>query len=141
MSELDKLENEVNALQDSVLSSAENFYKSSPEITLIKPEPDPEILGLMIMLVGGFFQSITPNWDVTEDEVTNLAGCYCKVLDKYYPDLKIGVELEALGTTAYTVLPRIKNKIPRTVKDVTPGKESKSGQKKSQFPPEGKINE
>lgn len=61
---------------------------------------------LLAAVLKPTFAIVCPAWKITDKETQSLADAYGKVLDKYFPDLSFGVELEALMITVIVFGPR-----------------------------------
>ena len=70
-------------------------------------EPKPETVALLRPLIALLCTKLAPAWNITEDEQTMLAGAYALVVDKYFPDMDFGVEVNALLLTAMIWAPRL----------------------------------
>ncbi len=70
------------------------------------PKPKPtngELIGALLIPT---FKHLAPNWGVQAEECMLLGEAYGAVLDKYFPDLKLGVEIEAVLVTFAVFAPR-----------------------------------
>src|SRR3569833_1825478 len=77
--------------------------------------PTEEIIYPVLSLA---FDAIAPAWAVSEQEMRALAAAYGELLDKYFPDMSFGVELNALIITAAFLGPRMK--LPRSIEHKAP---------------------
>ena len=55
---------------------------------------DIETIELVKLLCSMGFNLGAPNWHVTEAEIENLADPTARLIDKYFPDIDLGVELQ-----------------------------------------------
>lgn len=79
---------------------------------------------LLTALLRPTFDIMAPNWQVSDMECAMLGAAYGAVLDKYFPDLEIGVELAAVLATAAVFGPRMR----RPMKVVNPEQTAAHGQ-------------
>lgn len=70
-------------------------------------KPEIETSTLLKMLLGPLLAIRFPHNPPDEDELTLLADAWGKVLDKYFPDLNVGVELNAALVTVMFLAPRV----------------------------------
>lgn len=66
------------------------------------PDQSGQSVDTVAVLAGVLYPTfgvLAPNWKVTPDECATLAGAYSKVIDKYFPGMSLGVEVEALLVT------------------------------------------
>lgn len=74
-----------------------------------RPKPvQPSSGELLTMLFRPTFDIVAPDWKVTDDECAMLGEAYGAVIDKYWPDFQLGVELSAVIATAVVFGPRLK---------------------------------
>lgn len=72
---------------------------------------------LLAALLRPTFDIVAPDWRVTDSECEMLGQAYGAVIDKYFPDLEMGVELTAVLVTAAVLGPRLR-KPRRQEKDI-----------------------
>lgn len=89
-------------------------------------EPNPQTVMMLLPVIGLICRSVVPNWGITQDEQEALAGCYALVLEKYFTELDLGVELSAVIVTAAIIMPRLDR--PRKVEDKDNKNDEKQGQ-------------
>jgi hypothetical protein len=58
------------------------------------------------MLLAPLAARVAPAWKLSRDELQSLADSWADVLDKWFPDLEIGVELSAALVTFAILGPR-----------------------------------
>ena len=67
--------------------------------------PDIPTRDVLLMLLGPLAQ-LAPNWQLTGDELGALADGWAPVVDKYFPDVSVGVELNAAIVTVAVMASR-----------------------------------
>lgn len=65
--------------------------------------PVDQVLAKMLFML---FSTVAPAWQVQEHECEMLGGAYADVLNKYFPNLELGVELTAVAATLIVFGPR-----------------------------------
>ena len=68
-----------------------------------------------------------PNWDIKDGEVMMLSGSVSAILDKYFPDLDFGCELQFIMVVGVIFGPRYASNEPRILRDVDVSKDEKKG--------------
>lgn len=98
------LENEARAVEGEVITAAEQRAGAAAEDQPTSNEPTTgEVLTALLIPT---FKIMAPAWEVTDGECAMLGEAYGAVLDKYLPDLSIGVELSAALATLAVFGPR-----------------------------------
>lgn len=72
-----------------------------------KEEPSVPTADLLLPIITLCCDKIVPAWGVTQDEKKMLSDVYAAVIDKWFPDGIMGVEMTAIVVTAMIVLPRM----------------------------------
>jgi hypothetical protein len=99
----DDLAAKAAALEGEVIREGEAPAAGSEEAA-----PGQSTGQVIAMILRPAFDVIAPAWNVTDAECAMLGDTYGAVVDKYFPDLDLGVELAALFTTALVFGPRMK---------------------------------
>lgn len=99
--DLAALDAEARAVEGKVITNAEQ--QASAE-----PPPAAEITTgqLLTAILVPVFKVLAPAWAVSRDECALLGEAWGAVVDKYLPDLDLGVELSAVLATALVFGPR-----------------------------------
>lgn len=101
---------------DPVLAAAEAIdaeVHAEPLQPGAEPEPAepaaPEIdtAELLANLLQPAFVILAPAWEIKPAESQALAGAWAPVIDKYFPNLSMGVELQAALVTLAIIGPRL----------------------------------
>jgi len=87
-------------------AAASDGAAEKPKRETESPTPTPSSAQLLTALLVPTFRVLAPAWEVTEPECALLGESYGAVLDKYFPDLDIGVEFAALLATLAVFGPR-----------------------------------
>lgn len=114
------LENEARAVEGEVITAAEQRAGATAEDQ--PPSNEPTTAEVLAALLIPTFKFMAPAWEVSDGECALLGDAYGAVLDKYLPDLNVGVELSAALATLAVFGPRW-------------GKPTKATPKKEQAPP------
>jgi len=68
---------------------------------------NPEIYQACLTLIREGTTLLVPGWEIQDSECDALAMIYAKVINKYWPNLDIGVDLAAIVLTIAIFSPRI----------------------------------
>lgn len=99
----ENLEAEARAVEGDVITAAEQRAGAGPDQDAA---PDMTTAKVLTELLKPTFRLLAPNWEVTDDECAMLGAAYGAVVDKYFPDLDLGVELTAALVTLAVFGPR-----------------------------------
>ncbi|HWO42143.1 MAG TPA: hypothetical protein VNO43_10105 [Candidatus Eisenbacteria bacterium] len=97
----EQLEAEARAVEGEVITAAEQRGGADSE-----PGAGVSTADVLTQLLKPTFRLLAPNWEVTDDECAMLGSAYGAVVDKYFPDLDLGVELTAALVTLAVFGPR-----------------------------------
>lgn len=93
------------------LESAANAIENDEAIEIAANDPGSEfdlpVDAALSMALGAGFGILAPNWNVTANEIDELAKVYAALLEKYLGKGKMGIELAAIMTTAMVIAPRV----------------------------------
>lgn len=95
--ELDELEAEASTPELEAAPAASGDQAS-----------DVSTADALALLLRPAFDLLAPAWAVSDAECKALADAWGAVLDKYWPDLQVGVELNAALVTAVVLGPRLR---------------------------------
>lgn len=119
------LENEARAIEGEVITAAEQRAGAAAGDQSSSNEPTTgEVLTALLIPT---FKFMAPAWEVTDGECALLGEAYGAVLDKYFPDLNVGVELSAALATLAVFGPRwgkptkVAPKKEQTQREASPG--------------------
>lgn len=77
----------------------------------------PPTRDVLVMVLGPLFNALRPTWGVTDKEVELLADGWAPVIDKYFPEFNLGVELNAALITVMVLGPRLGSRKAERVDD------------------------
>ena len=90
------------------LSVEDDFAPCGADVA--EPEPEPPEMPtdeLIYMAASPLVDIFLPGWRVSEDEKRAVAGAWGALIDKYFPEVEMGVELTAIIVTGMVIVPRL----------------------------------
>lgn len=104
MSADDGLQAEAAALEGEVLRAVPGAGVGGGDQAPAAPSTGE----LLAALLRPTFDIMAPAWRVSDPECEMLGQAYGAVIDKYFPDMELGVELAAVLATAAVLGPRLR---------------------------------
>ncbi len=96
-----ELEQRAEALESEVAGEGDPGVAPEPETASVPTEQ------ILLPVISAAFAILAPAWQVSAGECRQLAQAWAVVVDKYFPDLPSGPELQAVIITLAVVGPRL----------------------------------
>lgn len=117
----------LDSVADDVAAMQAELGEPTPTANSEPTQPDIPTADVLTAVMVPMFATLCPNWNVTNEECSNVAQAWGPVLDKYLPDwvTRFGVEVNAVLITLLVFGPRWST--PRKIVDVKKEPEQTTG--------------
>jgi len=103
----ENLAGKAAALEGELLGEGVGAPGAAPGEAIDQAQAGPTNAELLTALLVPTFAIMAPAWRVTDAECAMLGEAYGAVMDKYFPDFSLGVELTAVLATLAVFGPRV----------------------------------